>query len=143
MLEVKRELLCILLWSCPLPERPSTPLFTHLRERYHEASASLVTTCIGLLQRMGGGQKTKKCDKNLEINVTVIFYEEHTEDHADGGSAAARAKPMRALPASKTVKYLERKTSPMIHNGPAGGGMSIAETPSKQAALPKASTLKT
>ena len=65
----------VLLWSCPLPERPSTPLFTHLRERYHEASASLVTTCIGLLQRMGGGKK-QKCVENVEINVTVIFYED-------------------------------------------------------------------
>ena len=69
VLEVERELLC------PPVERPSTPLFTHLRERYHEASASLVTTCIGLLQRMGGGKK-QKCVENVEINVTVIFYED-------------------------------------------------------------------
>ena len=142
MLEVERELLC------PPVELPSPRASVHtslhtLARKVPRGERFAGDHVYWPVAEDGGGGKKQKCAKNVEINVTVIFYEEHTEDHADGGSAAARAKPMRALPASKTVKYLERKTSPMIHNGPAGGGMSIAETPSKQAALPKASTLKT
>ena len=61
----------------------------------------------------------------LAISSKPIKYSPGPSQDHRGIDETAVANPTRFLPKSKTEKYLERKTSPRIQRGPAGGGTSM------------------